>query len=297
MRERYNFIALAVFVLAMLAMTFVIAHAQDEDTATRVLRQINRARADASLPELTRNPFLDASAQGHADDLMRNGARLGHRGSNGSNFQARIKWAGYNADAVGENWASYRNLDQIMDFWLKDPPHRRNILSNKFSEIGIGVVIRANGGLIVVTDFGSPMSAAEIQVAQAAQAAAEAKKKAKPTQVPTKAKPKPTAVPPTRKPKPQPTAVPAPRPAPTLPPQPTVVQIALAEPPAKPVAVPLRVRGKPARIALQGNAFVEITPAPKFKDGTQKFYGSVLAFGGVFLVGVAVVGQRRRRLR
>ena len=53
-----------------------------------------------------------------------------------------------------------------MEFWLNDPPHRRNILNPKFADIGIGFVVRPNGGLIVVTDFGtqqSPEAAAKAQ--------------------------------------------------------------------------------------------------------------------------------------
>lgn len=290
MRDRFNLAALLLVVLTLFALAGTNVNAQD-DTAGRVLRQINRARADAGLPELARNPFLDASAQGHADDLLKNGAQLGHRGSNGSNFQARIQWAGYPAAAVGENWASYRNLDLIMEFWLNDPPHRRNILSPKFADVGIGVAVRANGGLIIVTDFGMQLSPEKIQVAQAA---AEAKKRANPTAEPTKvkAKPKPTAVPPTRKPKPKPTDIPLP--APTQPP-PAVVQVALAQqPPAQPISVRLRVRGKRAHIALQGSAFVSVNAVPRNAYGWQQFVGGALAMGGVFLLGVAVIGQRQR---
>lgn len=304
MRDRFKLFALVLAALTLLGLTGAATQAQD-DVLGSVFRQINRARAEAGLPELARNPFLEASAQGHANDLLANGSGLGHGGSNGSNFQARIKWAGYNAAAVGENWASFRNLDLIMEFWLNDPPHRRNILSPKFADIGIGVAVRPNGGLIVVTDFGtqlSPEAAAKAQAAEQAaaeKAAAQEKKQAKPTDVPPTRKPKPTDVPPTRKPKEKQKQAPPPPAEPTRlpPPPPTVVQLALAQPaPVKPTIPPLRVRGKSAAITLQGNAFVKVKAVPKNPNGWNQFYGGILVLGGMTLIGVAVLGQRRRRL-
>ena len=65
---------------------------------------------------------------------------------------------------LGENiaWGSweYATPASIVDSWMHSPPHRANILSRAFREIGIGVARGApvsgqdNGGTYV-TDFGA----------------------------------------------------------------------------------------------------------------------------------------------
>lgn len=287
MHAPYKYIGLSALLCALFLMTGIVASAQDDPVA-QVLIRINQARANANLPALTRNAQLDAAAQGHANDLLQNGVQLGHSGSDGSSITQRIVRTGYNGDTVGENWASYRTMDLVMQFWLTDPPHRHNILNPRFSEIGIGVAPRANGGLIVVTDFGGHNGGAPVQVAHAA----AAPQKARPTQIPVRAKPKPSPTPtrrPTRKPITLPTLLP------TQPPP--VTQIALAQPAPKITVKPLHARGKFSRLTLTGQARAAASLSEIRGDGAKQFFGGALALGGMLLVGVAMIGQRRRHLR
>lgn len=277
--------------LILLYALFLVGGASgQDDVAAQVLKRINRAREDAGMPALSRNPQLDAAAQAHANDLLQNGARLGHTGSDGSSIKQRVAGSGFAGGAVGENWAGYRSVDKVMEFWLNDAPHRRNILNRRYSEIGIGVATRPNGGFVVVTDFGGEKErAAPAEVQPAA-----APKKARPTQVPTKPKPKPTAVPPTRKPASKPTREPTP-----LPPPPTkappVVKVALAQPPPKPPVInPPGARGTAARLLLRGDANARVGVAETRGDPLRMTLGGTLSLAGVLLLGVAVVGQRRR---
>ncbi len=292
MRARYKpFVTIALLVCALVILAPRV-NAQTEGAA-QILQRINQARAQANLPPLTRNPELDAAAQTHAQDLLEHGAALGHRGSDGSNISQRIARAGYAGDAVGENWASYRTLDKIFEFWLNDPPHRKNILEPRYREIGIGVAMRANGGWIVVTDFGARTGSAKAVQAESA----PKQKKAKPTLAPTRKptlKPTvpPTQVPPTRKPQPKPTAVPPP--APTTAP---IVQVAVAPAAPKPKIKPLRVRAKIARVSLQGSAGASQGNAAARGDVGRMLLGGALSMGGVMLLGLAVVGQSRRTRR
>lgn len=287
--KRGTFAGLLILLLALLVVSG--AHGQD-DVAAQVLKRINRARADANLPALTRNPQLDAAAQAHANDLLQNGSRIGHTGSNGSSIKQRVAGAGFAGGAVGENWAGYRSVDKIMEFWLNDAPHRRNIMNRRYSEIGIGVATRPNGGLVVVTDFGGDKEdAAPVQV----QPAAAAPKKARPTQVPTKPKPKPTAVPLTRKPTSKPTREPTPLPKLLPTKAPPVVQVAIANRPLKPpVTQPPSASGNAARLVLHGAADSMLGVAKSHGDPVRMTLGGTLSLAGVFLLGVAVVGQRRR---
>lgn len=284
MRSLSRLVLVSAFLLLLAGVVVPAARAQG-DVARQVLDRINQARAGANLPALARNGELEAAAQGHANDLLQNGARLGHVGSDGSSYRQRIARAGYPAEIVGENWASYRTLDQAIDFWLTDPPHRRNILSDKYREIGIGVAVRGNGGFVIVADFGARSSNAEMGAAEPATAPT----RVRPTRSPTRAKPKPTAVPPTRKPAPKPTTAPTPRANPT----PTIVQVAVSQPPAPAEPIALKVRGKFPRLTLQGTASAEPARGEAPSDGKRESFGGILMLSGALLVVLGALGHRR----
>ncbi|MCG3141027.1 MAG: hypothetical protein HDKAJFGB_02197 [Anaerolineae bacterium] len=273
--------------------------AAQQDIAAQTLTRINQARADAGLPSLTLNAQLNAAAQDHANDLQNNGVSLGHRGSDGSTIKQRIARAGYGGGTTGENWAAYRTFDQIMDFWLNDPPHRRNILHQKFREIGIGVALRANGGLIIVTDFGAPDNAPELAIATAAPTKAPRQARV----APTKAKPatsKPTRAP-TRQPTPHATRVrtQAAPPAPTLAPQPEPTRLALAAapPPQLKLAAPLRARGRVAQGIVRGSASALVNAPPDADASSRMALGAIMAVSGALGLGLAMAGHWRFRNR
>lgn len=284
--------ACAVALVVLLVCGAANVNAQD-DIAGQVLARINQARTDAGLPSLTRNAQLDAAAQAHADDLQKNGVGLGHRGSDGSTIKQRIARAGYGGETTGENWAAYRTLDQIMNFWLDDPPHRRNILHTKFREIGIGVARRANGGLIVITDFGAPGNVPEIAAPAAPPKQPAQKPRAAPTQV------RPAAPKPTRAPTRQPTAKPTRARQKNVPPPPTVepTRIALASVPQPRTPAVLRARGRIAKSPVLGNAASNAGVLRAPGDPLRMTLGAGLALGGLLGLGIAVVGHLRFRTR
>ncbi len=151
-----------VFLLVLFALLFTPrVEAQSNDNA-RVLTLINQARITNGLTPLALNATLNAAAQAHANDLANAGvnyAALGHNGSDGSTPPVRMQRAGYpaypNGLYVGENWAAYQTVDDAMNFWMSDVPHRANILRVNFREIGIGVAPSVQGNPIVITDFGA----------------------------------------------------------------------------------------------------------------------------------------------
>lgn len=278
------------FVLWLL--TAVVVSAQD-DVAGQVYRRINSARVEAGLIPLERNPSLDAAAQRHADDLAQNGVQLGHRSSDGSNMRQRIAHVGYPIDLVGENWAGYRSVDKMMDFWLSDPPHRRNILKAKFRDIGIGVSVRPSGSIVVVTDFGGGGAPPRENVNQP-EIAPQA---VEPTAVP----PEPTPLPPptAAPPPPEPTSVPPPPPtavptlAPTTTPAPTLVAIAQVPTTSR----PMRLRAEIQLVYLKAEADAAYPSPPAGGDARRMLMGSTLSVGGLLLFGLGMLGHRRSRLR
>jgi uncharacterized protein YkwD len=135
---------------------------------TRMLSAINDLRRTNGLTELRLSQALSLTALGHSRSMAQHGF-FSHSSANGSPFWARIKpkygplpgsfWS------VGENlvWASPDiSADQAIQLWLNSPPHRKNLLTPAWREIGLGAVhaLGAPGvykGLdvtIVTADFG-----------------------------------------------------------------------------------------------------------------------------------------------
>jgi uncharacterized protein YkwD len=134
----------------------------------QVLAAINELRESKNLTPLTLNPALSLAAFGHSQSMAQHGY-FSHDGWNGSPFWSRIK-PKYrpqlgNRWGVGENmvWAAPGlSADQALQMWLNSPPHRKNLLTPSWREIGLGAVraLAAPGvykGLdvtILTADFG-----------------------------------------------------------------------------------------------------------------------------------------------
>lgn len=112
---------------------------------SEVVQLVNAERARAGLPRLAPSSALQTAAQGHAcDNAGRN--VMTHKGSDGSSVGARVRRAGYRPSSVNENVAyGYRSAAQAVSLWMGSPPHRKNILSPKTREIGVGLAQSAAG--------------------------------------------------------------------------------------------------------------------------------------------------------
>jgi uncharacterized protein YkwD len=121
-----------------------------------ILARINQARAEHGLGALTLVSELSQAAQSHAEDCSRRGWGS-HVGSDGAVLRTRLERVGYQGKSSGENWVQARNAERAFDWWYGEispnDPHRRNILSPRYTEIGIGIV-QSGWGYIFVTDFG-----------------------------------------------------------------------------------------------------------------------------------------------
>ncbi len=138
------------------------------DLQPQVLVAINELRREQGLRELRLNSALSRAALGHSFSMAKHGF-FSHSGWDGSPFWQRIKpnypphpttyWG------VGENmlWASPDlSADQAIELWLASSPHRKNLLTPTWREVGLGAVraLSAPGvyeGLdvtILTADFG-----------------------------------------------------------------------------------------------------------------------------------------------
>ena len=136
---------------------------------TALLDQVNALRTGRGLTRLRLSPALTAAANAHSREMARVGY-FSHNSANGSSFSSRIgqfySLRGFHSWTVGENllWGA-PDIGALRAFklWLNSPPHRANLLSPRWREIGIGAVHSTNapglfGGrpaTVVTADFGA----------------------------------------------------------------------------------------------------------------------------------------------
>jgi uncharacterized protein YkwD len=127
--------------------------------AEEIFQRINAQRAAYGLPPLAWNATLARAAQLHADDCYVRGW-CSHTGSDGSTYKQRIIRAGYTPVRWSECWAWYATPEMAVAMWMDEvppnDPHRRTILSDYLTEVGVGVVPGNGRGYYFIADFGTP---------------------------------------------------------------------------------------------------------------------------------------------
>jgi uncharacterized protein YkwD len=119
---------------------------QAAPVSRRVLELVNVARTHgsrcgarlyAAVPPLRLAPPLTAAALEHSQDMARHG-EFEHTGHDGSTAAVRVKRAGYQPRAVGENIAAgVETPEDAVAGWLASPDHCTNIMSARYTEMGV----------------------------------------------------------------------------------------------------------------------------------------------------------------
>lgn len=108
-------------------------------------------RGYPAVPPLRWNTRLEASAKAHSNYMSGNNI-LSHTGRNGSDPGARIKAAGYNWSAYGENIAmGQQTVREVVTTWVNSPAHLKNIMNRHVTEMGA-----AKSGRYWTQVFGRP---------------------------------------------------------------------------------------------------------------------------------------------
>jgi uncharacterized protein YkwD len=138
-----------------------------------ILRELNAARAHRGLQPLRLNKGLRTAAAGHAQAMLTTGF-FSHSSRDGTSFSDRIRRSytprGFTSWTVGENIlfdSDAIGAPATIAAWMASPPHRRNLFSRAWREVGIGVahtssapgVFGGGSAWIVTMDFGSRTSA------------------------------------------------------------------------------------------------------------------------------------------
>lgn len=122
---------------------------------------INERRFAHGLPPLIWSPLLAEIAQAHAADCLARES-CGHTGGDGATLGQRLQRGGYAASWAGENWVYARYPELALEWWYDEPPgadpHRRNLLSPNYTEIGIGAARNQWGMVYFIADLARPAS-------------------------------------------------------------------------------------------------------------------------------------------
>jgi uncharacterized YkwD family protein/spore coat assembly protein SafA len=109
-----------------------------------VIRLVNVERAQAGLPALKEDWELSRVAEHKSQDMAKKGYFSHTSPTYGSPFDM-MKSYGINYRAAGENIAKgQRTAEEVVDAWMNSSGHRANILSNKYTHIGVGFVTDGN---------------------------------------------------------------------------------------------------------------------------------------------------------
>ncbi len=123
-----------------------------------VIRLSNDKRLQAGLPALSENPLLVAAARAKGLDMLEKDY-WAHVSPDGTEPWYFFETAGYEYRYAGENLArDFSNPTAAVDAWMASPTHRDNLLSDKYSEIGVAVVEGELAGVettLVVQLFGT----------------------------------------------------------------------------------------------------------------------------------------------
>lgn len=124
-----------------------------DEQAVIDLTNAERKKADKDLQPLKMNPKLMDAARKHAANMAAQ-EKLEHE-LDGKNPADRADAAGYKWRTVGENIAAGQPTPKkVLAVWMDSPPHRENILKDKYTEIGVAAVKSKKGDVYWVQVFG-----------------------------------------------------------------------------------------------------------------------------------------------
>lgn len=138
-----------------------------------LLIQINAERRNAGLEPVVMQPQLMQAAQAHADDMAQ-GDFGGHRGSDDSTTETRVRRAGYFSQPIAENVAiGSDDAEAIVQKWRGNAFYSLNLLAPNQQAVGIGYAQnpdRASSHYWTLVLGSTPLSTPEMLLEQVNQA-------------------------------------------------------------------------------------------------------------------------------
>ncbi len=141
------FLAFALIVMGR-AVFFLTADNQQvqDDIKTQIVKDeiyefTNEQRDENNKSNLLLNAKLTRAAQMKADDMAEKGY-FSHTDPAGRKFTYWLKLAGYDYAYTAENLAvKFLNSESIVRAWMNSEAHRNSLISEKYSEFGVGIAL------------------------------------------------------------------------------------------------------------------------------------------------------------
>jgi uncharacterized protein YkwD len=141
-------------------------------STSEVISLTNQKRAENGVASLQYSPLLAQAALAKGNHMLQYNywAHIAPDGTEPWKFFTDV---GYKYRYAGENLArDFTNPQSAVDAWMASPSHRENLLSPKYTEIGVAVVEGDLSGVdttIIVQLFGTPLldTASQVPAAQA----------------------------------------------------------------------------------------------------------------------------------
>ena len=134
-------------------LSFRTSSGQLDATAEQtMLGLINQERTQRGLNALTTNTGAQAVARDYSREMLTAGY-FSHIDNAGHNPFDRLRAAGVQCGAAGENLALAPSLRRAHNGLMNSPGHRANILSPDYHTVGIGIIDAGQYGIMVTQDF------------------------------------------------------------------------------------------------------------------------------------------------
>lgn len=147
----------------------VLGYASQISTSD-VIKLTNEKRQENGLPSLSYNEKLTDAAKAKGAYMLKY-QFWAHVAPDGTQPWKFFLDSGYKYKYAGENLArDFPTAQSAVDAWMASPSHRDNMLSDRYSDIGVAVVEGTLNGVdttIIVQLFGQPLSSSAPQIAAA----------------------------------------------------------------------------------------------------------------------------------
>jgi uncharacterized protein YkwD/uncharacterized membrane protein required for colicin V production len=122
------------------------------DLEAKMLDLVNEERTKRGLKPVKADPELTRVARAHSRDMFARGY-FSHYTPEGKDPFDRMKSAGVNYLAAGENLALGQTLRICHDGLMNSPGHKANILNPSYGRLGIGILDGGSYGLMISQEF------------------------------------------------------------------------------------------------------------------------------------------------